>query len=93
MAIRTDSDAVAAESVTVQRVTTGMREAVRDGPFWVERVNTKDNAADSGTKMRELESMSRCTTQFFRAMSDIVAALRKQSSKGVWRDGPPSFVW
>ena len=93
MIIRTDSDAVAAESVTVQRVATGTREAFRDGPLWVERVNTKDNAADSGTKMRKLESMSRCTNQRPKTMSDIVAALRNQSSKGVWPDGPPSFVW
>ena len=47
-------ESVAAESVTVQRVTSGMRQAVRDGPLWVERVNTKDNAADFGTKLLKM---------------------------------------
>ena len=75
----------------MQRVTTGMREAVRDGPLWVDRVNAKDNAADFGTKMLKMEAMNRCMNQRSKTMSDIVAALRNQSSKGVWRDGPPRF--
>ena len=68
-----------------------MREAVRDGPLWVDRVNAKDNAADFGTKMLKMEAMNRCMNQRSKTMSDIVAALRNQSSKG--RDGPPGFVW
>ena len=85
-------ESVAAESVTAQRVATGMRQALRDGLLWVERVNTKDNAADFGTKMLKM-AMKRCMKQRSRTMSDIVATLRNQTSKGVWRDGPPGFVW
>ena len=93
MIIRTDSESVAAESVTVQRVATGTREAVRDGPLSVDRVNAKDNAADFGTKMRKMEAMNRFMNQRSKTMSDIFATLRNQSSKGVWRDGPPGVVW
>ena len=35
MIIRTDSESVAAESVTVQRVATGTREALPGGPLWL----------------------------------------------------------
>ena len=31
-----------------------MREALRDGPLWVERVNTKDNAGHFGTKLLQM---------------------------------------
>ena len=60
----------------MQRVTTGMRQAVCDGPLWVDCVNAKDNAGHFGTKLLKLESMSRCTNQRPKTMGDIVAALR-----------------
>ena len=64
------------------------REALRDGLFEVERVNTKDKAADSGTKMLDIESVSRCMHKLnikSRAVADSEWTTRRESEReGTW---------
>ena len=73
MIIRTDSDAakgvlhrVGCGRVRHQLAKRYLRhqEALRDGLFEVERVNTKDNATDLGTKMLHPEATNRCKVKF-----------------------------
>ena len=73
MIIRTDSDAakgvlhrVGCGGVRHQLAKRYLRhqEALRDGLFEVERVNTKDNAVDLGTKMLHPKAMNRCMVKF-----------------------------
>ena len=101
MIIRTDSDAAKG---MIHRVGCGRVRYSATCHLWHERGSARWSALGlpcqrEGQRrglwheVAEDGAMKCCMNQRSRTMSDIVAALRNQSSKGVSRDGPPGVVW